>query len=42
MNVVDSSGWIEYFVKGLNGPLFLPILRAPQSLIVPTITFQGN
>lgn len=37
MNVVDSSGWIEYLTRGPNGPFFLPILRNTQNLIVPTI-----
>ena len=37
MNVVDSSGWGEYLTKGENGPIFLPVIRDTQNLIVPTI-----
>ncbi len=37
MNVVDSSGWVEYFIKGENGPIFLPVIQDTQNLIVPTI-----
>lgn len=37
MNVVDSSGWLEYLIKGNNGPVFLPIIRNTENLIVPTI-----
>jgi toxin FitB len=39
MNVVDSSGWVEYLTKGKNGPIFLPIIRDTQNLVVPTIAF---
>lgn len=39
MNVVDSSGWIEYLTKGLNGAFFLPIIRDYKNLLVPAITF---
>jgi predicted nucleic acid-binding protein len=37
MNVVDSSGWIEYFTKGVNGHIFLPVLQDTKNLLVPTI-----
>jgi predicted nucleic acid-binding protein len=37
MNVVDSSGWLEYFAKGLNSAFFAPIIQASSTLIVPTI-----
>ncbi len=37
MNVVDSSGWVEYFIKGKNGPIFLPVIQDTENLIVPTI-----
>ena len=37
MNVVDSSGWVEYLTKGKNGPDFLPIIQDTPNLIVPTI-----
>ncbi len=38
MNIVDSSGWLEYFSGGPNAMQFLPPLQEPSSLIVPTIT----
>jgi len=37
MNVVDSSGWLEYFGKGVNRQLFAPIIQNTVELIVPTI-----
>ncbi|MBF0382185.1 MAG: type II toxin-antitoxin system VapC family toxin [Magnetococcales bacterium] len=38
MNVVDSSGWLEYFSDGPNASHFqMPLSDLPQ-LIVPTIT----
>jgi len=37
MNVVDSSGWIEYFVDGGNARFFSPPLRDLENLLVPTI-----
>jgi toxin FitB len=38
MNIVDSSGWVEYLTKGANGPVFLPIVQDTQNLLVPTIS----
>ena len=38
MNVVDSSGWLEYFVGGPNADRFLPALRDTASQVVPTVT----
>ncbi len=37
MNVVDSSGWIEFFHAGGNGPVFKPVIEARDVLLVPTI-----
>jgi predicted nucleic acid-binding protein len=37
-NVVDSSGWLEYFGKGPNSEFFAPVIRAQETLVVPTIT----
>lgn len=37
MNVVDSSGWIEYFTEGQNVSFFVPPIQNPTRLIVPTI-----
>jgi predicted nucleic acid-binding protein len=37
MNIVDSSGWIEYFTEGENVKFFIPPIRDLDQLIVPTI-----
>ena len=37
MNVVDSSGWIDFFQAGSNGPVFKPVIEARALLLVPTI-----
>ena len=37
MNVVDSSGWIEYFTEGQNASFFVPPIQNLARLIVPTI-----
>jgi toxin FitB len=37
MNIVDSSGWVEYLTKGANGPVFLPIIQDTKNLLVPSI-----
>ena len=37
MNVVDSSGWIEFFRAGANGPVFKPIIEDRARLLIPTI-----
>ena len=38
MNIVDSSGWLEYFSDGPNAKHYLPPLNDTSSLIVPVIT----
>jgi len=38
MNVVDSSGWIEFFRAGANGPIFKPVIEDRNKLLVPTIS----
>ena len=38
MNVVDSSGWLEYFADGPNAPFFADAVEATGELIVPTIS----
>jgi len=38
MNVVDSSGWLEYFSDGKNAQKFSAPLQDVDNLIVPTIT----
>ena len=37
MNVVDSSGWLEYFAKSANTAFFAPVIHATAELLVPTI-----
>ncbi len=37
MNVIDSSGWIEFFLAGPNGPIFKPVIEQRDQLLVPTI-----
>ena len=37
MNVVDSSGWIEFFLAGPNGLTFKPVIEQRDQLLVPTI-----
>jgi len=37
MNLVDSSGWIEFFQAGPNGPVFKPLIEDRHHLLVPTI-----
>ncbi len=37
MNLVDSSGWIEYFAGTENGSLFAPAIKNTDKLLVPTI-----
>ena len=38
MNVVDSSGWLEYFAGGRNASHFSTPLKDSDSLIVPAIS----
>lgn len=38
MNIVDSSGWLEYLSGGPNTEYFSSPLKDPSSLIVPVIT----
>jgi predicted nucleic acid-binding protein len=37
MNVVDSSGWLEYFGEGKNAEFFARPIQAIENLVVPTI-----
>lgn len=37
MNLVDSSGWLEYFAGGPRAGSFTAPLEATDSLLVPTI-----
>lgn len=38
MNVVDSSGWLEYFANGANASFFAPSIEDVSSLVVPVIS----
>ena len=38
MNVVDSSGWLEYFADGPNADFFAPPIENSVDLIVPSIS----
>jgi predicted nucleic acid-binding protein len=38
MNVVDSSGWLEYFADGENASFFAPAIQKPGDLLVPTLS----
>ncbi len=38
MNVVDSSGWLEYFANGANADFFAPIVEKTSELIAPTLS----
>lgn len=37
MNVVDSSGWLEYFGQGNNGEIFAPVIQNTDELVVPVV-----
>lgn len=38
MNVVDSSGWLEYFADEPNADFFAPAIEATTELVVPAIS----
>lgn len=38
MNVVDSSGWLEYFAGGPNANFFAKPIEATAELVVPTLS----
>lgn len=37
MNLVDSSGWMEYLVNGKNSDFFALPIQDSESLLVPTM-----
>lgn len=37
MNVVVTSGWLEYFAEGPRAGQFAPAMESPQTLLVPAI-----
>jgi predicted nucleic acid-binding protein len=38
MNVIDSSGWLEYFINGKNADFFAPVIEDTATVLVPTIS----
>ena len=38
MNVVDSSGWLEYFADAANANFFASAIENPKELLVPAIS----
>jgi toxin FitB len=38
MNVVDSSGWLEYFADGPNAQEFARPIQATNTLVVPSVS----
>ena len=37
MNIVDSSGWLEYLAEGSNAEFFAPAIEDTKNLLVPVI-----
>jgi predicted nucleic acid-binding protein len=40
VNVVDSSGWLEYFGDLENAAFFAPAIEKPADLLVPVISLH--
>ncbi|MCB1037778.1 MAG: type II toxin-antitoxin system VapC family toxin [Acidobacteria bacterium] len=38
MNVVDSSGWLEFFTDGPNASFFAPAIEDQKRLLIPSIS----
>lgn len=38
MNVIDSSGWLEYFTNGSNADFFARMIENADDVLVPTIS----
>jgi predicted nucleic acid-binding protein len=38
MNVIDSSGWLEYFADGANAEFFEQPIQDVKQLLVPTLS----
>jgi predicted nucleic acid-binding protein len=38
MNVVDSSGWLEYLADGPNADFFAPSIEDTSELVVPSLS----
>ena len=37
MNIVDSSGWLEYFAEDSNADFFAPAIEDTKNLLAPVI-----
>lgn len=40
MNLVDSSGWLEYFADGSNADYFSNAVQDTENLIVSTVNLR--
>jgi predicted nucleic acid-binding protein len=40
VNVVDSSGWLEFFADGPNADFFAPALQVVDELLVPSLSIH--
>lgn len=38
MNVIDSSGWLEYFINGSNAGFFARVIENTDEVLVPTVS----
>ena len=38
MNVIDSSGWLEYLADGTNASFFAPAIEDQARLVVPSLS----
>lgn len=38
MNIIDSSGWLEYFTNGSNANFFAPVIESTGEVLVPIIS----
>lgn len=38
MNVIDSSGWLEYFISGENASFFASAIQDVENIVVPTVS----
>ncbi len=37
MNMVDSSGWLEYLTDDVNADCFEPVILEAEHLLIPTV-----
>ena len=42
MNIVDSSGWLEYFADGPNASFFSRPLKKTDELVVPPVIISSE